>query len=70
MIGPRLRDNAIVLDEVTGAADLPSGWGVDVSLGTGLSDAVAQALPGLVDRVLGELDLDQARRDRLRWAAS
>jgi hydrogenase maturation protease len=28
---------------------------VDVSLGVGLSDAVARALPGLVDQVLGEL---------------
>ena len=33
VIGPRLRDNAIVLDDVAGVADLPSGWGVDVAPG-------------------------------------
>ncbi|QUQ64063.1 4Fe-4S dicluster domain-containing protein [Kutzneria sp. CA-103260] len=33
VIGPRLRDNAIVLDDITGVADLPAGWGVDVAPG-------------------------------------
>lgn len=34
VVGPTLRDNAIVLAEITGAADLPAGWGVDVAPGT------------------------------------
>lgn len=33
VIGPTLRDNAIVLDELRSAADLPRGWGVDVAPG-------------------------------------
>ena len=33
VIGPRLRDNAIVLDDIAGVADLPSGWGVEVAPG-------------------------------------
>ena len=34
VVGPTLRDNAIVLDELDSAADLPHGWGVDVGPGT------------------------------------
>ncbi len=34
VVGPTLRDNAIVLDDLDGAADLPSGWGVDVAPGS------------------------------------
>ncbi|OCB45659.1 4Fe-4S ferredoxin [Mycobacterium malmoense] len=33
VIGPTLRDSAIVLDELQSAADLPRGWGVDVAPG-------------------------------------
>ncbi len=33
VIGPRLHDNAIVLGDIAGVADLPSGWGVDVAPG-------------------------------------
>ncbi|CAM2764005.1 4Fe-4S ferredoxin [Mycobacterium intermedium] len=33
VIGPMLRDNAIVLAELESAADLPHGWGVDVAPG-------------------------------------
>jgi ferredoxin len=33
VVGPTLRDNAIVLDEIESAADLPRGWGVDVAPG-------------------------------------
>ncbi len=33
VIGPTLRDNAIVLAELESAADLPRGWGVDVGPG-------------------------------------
>ena len=34
VVGPTLRDNAIVLDEIAGADDLPVGWGVDVAPGS------------------------------------
>jgi len=34
VVGPTLGDNAIVLDELAGADDLPYGWGVDVGPGT------------------------------------
>ncbi|AQT79726.1 4Fe-4S ferredoxin [Mycolicibacterium litorale] len=34
VVGPTLRDNAIVLAELDGADDLPYGWGVDVAPGT------------------------------------
>ena len=34
VVGPTLRDNAIVLAEITGADELPAGWGVDVAPGT------------------------------------
>ena len=34
VVGPTLRDSAIVLDEIEQAADLPAGWGVDVGPGT------------------------------------
>jgi len=33
VVGPTLRDNAIVLAELSSADDLPSGWGVDVAPG-------------------------------------
>jgi len=33
VVGPTVRDNAIVLDELASAADLPWGWGVDVAPG-------------------------------------
>lgn len=33
VIGPTLRDNAIVLAELESAEDLPCGWGVDVGPG-------------------------------------
>ena len=33
VIGPTLRDNAIVLAEIDGAADLPHGWGVETAPG-------------------------------------
>ena len=33
VVGPTLRDNAIVLDELESAADLPWGWGVEVGPG-------------------------------------
>lgn len=33
VIGPTLRGNAIVLDQLQSAADLPRGWGVDVAPG-------------------------------------
>jgi hypothetical protein len=33
VVGPTLRDNAIVLSELESATDLPRGWGVDVSPG-------------------------------------
>ena len=33
VVGPTLRDNAIVLAELESAADLPRGWGVDVGPG-------------------------------------
>ena len=33
VVGPTLRDNAIVLDELASADDLPHGWGVDVGPG-------------------------------------
>lgn len=33
VIGPTMRDNAIVLAELESAADLPHGWGVDVAPG-------------------------------------
>ncbi len=34
VVGPTLRDNAIVLAELDSADDLPHGWGVDVAPGT------------------------------------
>jgi len=34
VVGPTLRDNAIVLDEIAGAEELPHGWGVDVAPGS------------------------------------
>ena len=34
VVGPTLRDNAIVLAEIDGVEDLPAGWGVDVAPGT------------------------------------
>ncbi|BBZ76439.1 4Fe-4S ferredoxin [Mycolicibacterium anyangense] len=34
VVGPTLRDNAIVLAELTSADDLPRGWGVDVAPGS------------------------------------
>ncbi|MCW1957600.1 MAG: 4Fe-4S dicluster domain-containing protein [Mycobacterium sp.] len=34
VVGPTLRDNAIVLAEIDSAAELPYGWGVDVAPGT------------------------------------
>jgi ferredoxin len=33
VVGPRLRDNAIVLDDIASVEDLPAGWGVDVAPG-------------------------------------
>lgn len=33
VVGPTLRDDAIVLDQLDSAADLPWGWGVDVAPG-------------------------------------
>lgn len=33
VIGPTVRDNAIVLDEMDSAAQLPAGWGVDTGPG-------------------------------------
>ena len=33
VIGPTVRDNAIVLDELDSAARLPAGWGVDTGPG-------------------------------------
>lgn len=33
VVGPTVRDNAIVLDELESADDLPRGWGVDVAPG-------------------------------------
>ena len=33
VIGPTVRDNAIVLDELDSAAQLPAGWGVDTGPG-------------------------------------
>lgn len=33
VVGPTLRDNAIVLAEIESASELPRGWGVDVSPG-------------------------------------
>jgi len=33
VVGPTVRDNAIVLAELTSGADLPAGWGVDVGPG-------------------------------------
>jgi hypothetical protein len=33
VIGPTVRDEAIVLAELTSGADLPSGWGVDATPG-------------------------------------
>src|ERR1700751_2482620 len=33
VVGPTLRDNAIVLAELESAGDLPRGWGVDVGPG-------------------------------------
>lgn len=33
VVGPRLRDNAIVLDELGSAEDLPHGWGVETAPG-------------------------------------
>jgi len=33
VVGPTLRDNAIVLDELESAAELPCGWGVEVAPG-------------------------------------
>jgi hypothetical protein len=33
VVGPTLRDNAIVLSELDSAGDLPRGWGVDVGPG-------------------------------------
>ncbi|MGE5696206.1 MAG: 4Fe-4S dicluster domain-containing protein [Candidatus Sericytochromatia bacterium] len=33
VVGPTLRDNAIVLDELGSAGDLPHGWGVDTAPG-------------------------------------
>ena len=33
VVGPTLRDNAIVLAELESARDLPNGWGVEVSPG-------------------------------------
>ena len=33
VVGPTLRDNAIVLDELESAAELPRGWGVEVAPG-------------------------------------
>ena len=35
VVGPTVRDNAIVLDELDSADDLPHGWGVDVGPGRG-----------------------------------
>lgn len=34
VVGPTLRDNAIVLAEIDSAAELPYGWGVDAAPGT------------------------------------
>ena len=34
VIGPTVRDNAIVLDELSSGAELPDGWGVDVAPGS------------------------------------
>ena len=34
VVGPTLRDNAIVLAEIDSAAELPYGWGVDVAPGS------------------------------------
>lgn len=34
VVGPTLRDNAIVLAEIDGVDDLPHGWGVDTAPGT------------------------------------
>ena len=34
VVGPSLRDNAIVLAELSSADELPFGWGVDVAPGT------------------------------------
>ncbi|WP_313673551.1 4Fe-4S dicluster domain-containing protein [Mycolicibacterium sp.] len=34
VVGPTLRDNAIVLDKIAGADELPHGWGVDVGPGS------------------------------------
>jgi ferredoxin len=33
VVGPTVRDDAIVLAELTGGADLPAGWGVDAAPG-------------------------------------
>ena len=33
VIGPTVRDSAIVLDELASASELPAGWGVDTSPG-------------------------------------
>ncbi|GAB1646317.1 4Fe-4S dicluster domain-containing protein [Krasilnikovia sp. MM14-A1259] len=33
VVGPTVRDGAIVLDELTSAAELPHGWGVDTEAG-------------------------------------
>jgi len=34
VVAPTLRDNAIVLDEIAGADELPHGWGVEVAPGS------------------------------------
>ena len=34
VIGPTVRDSAIVLDRLDSAAGLPAGWGVDTAPGT------------------------------------
>ncbi|MCW4355968.1 4Fe-4S dicluster domain-containing protein [Hoyosella sp. YIM 151337] len=34
VIGPQVRDNAIVLDELESGADLPAGWGAETGPGT------------------------------------
>lgn len=33
VIGPRVRENAVVLDELTSGAELPDGWGVETAPG-------------------------------------
>ena len=56
VVGPTIRDHAIVYDTLTSVADLPVGYtGENFSTGIGLTSKVERAAQKVVEHVCGEV---------------